>query len=87
MHARVCAVYTACEHKARRYVSAMCILPNGLTIPPGSCALYVGDSYEFAGRIQWLELETSSVLKTCEEPPSVAVLVLFNHGTMAAVTK
>ena len=49
--------------------------------------LCVGDSYEFAGRVQWLELETSSVLKTCEEPPSVAVLVLFNHGTMAAVTK
>ena len=56
----------------------MCNLPNGLTTPPGSFALYVGDSYESAGSIQWLELETSSVLKTCKEPPSMAALVLFN---------
>lgn len=50
---------------------------------------YIGDNYEFAGSIQWLELETSSVLKTCEEPPSMAGCSCFvqPHGTMAAIAK
>lgn len=37
----------------------------------------LGDNYEFPGGTRWLELETSSVLKTWEELPSMAVLVLF----------
>lgn len=65
-----------------------CSLPHGsrnTTRDLGAVSMYLNsDSHGFPGGIEWLELETSSVLETWEKLPSRRFLFVFFIGELMA---
>lgn len=70
VHTCTCVIYIACRCKAQDYIYfSLCSLPlvslNSTRVPGAVSIWSSSDSHEFPGGSEWLELETSSLFKTC----------------------